>query len=172
MTDLYIPYAAPYLADETTHFGVRNDATFVNCTDNPYAYWGLFSILWQRAQAFIICEHDIIPTDEQLAELRDCGAAWCVFDYDRLGSTVASLGFSRFDPAQLAEYIAAEQWGAMRLTQESIEHLREQATPALTASIPWNQVDGAVFTFLTTRGYTPHRHGTVAHSRARRAVEV
>lgn len=173
MPTIVTPYHRAYLQDDTAKFVKHHQGQLVDVSDDDFAYWRLFAWLWEQRDTFVICEHDVIPTDEQYGELLNCPEAWCAFAYDRLGSTVATMGFCKFDPARLAETLRIEQHGVTRLSQESMEKRDAYAmTPHPDASIPWNQVDGVVWTFLTTRGYNPHIHaGPVEHRREARHGE-
>ncbi len=173
MRTLAVPYHRDYLELATREFGERNNASFADLTDDEFGYWRLFAALWDRGEPFAICEHDVVPTDEQWLELRSCPEPWCVFTYDRLGNWTRTMGFCAFDPQRLAQYIAPEFVSIPRMTQES----REKAVaygnvPAAISTIRWNYVDGVVWTFLDSRGYAPHRHdGIVSHRRERRKGE-
>lgn len=156
---LVIPYVMDLLEPATIRFGTLADARFIDVGDDDFAYWRLFARLWHGGQPFAICEHDIVPTMQQWDELQSCAEPWCVFGYDHLGTDMASMGFCKFVPGALAATLAMEQWDARGLTQESRERRNAYAlAPGENAQVPWGQVDGVVWTFLTTRGYHPHRH--------------
>lgn len=170
MTQLVIPYAPDMLNDQTREFGVRHNAAFMPCF-NDHQYWRVFHGIWNRGSEFVICEHDIIPTDEQYKSLIDCPEPWCVGQYDRLGVITSTLGFAKFDPTRLGG-IRLEQWDAGTIGQAAAEHNLRNANPPATGNIAWNMVDGVVGTFLANRGYAPHVHtnmGLVEHARVRRA---
>lgn len=164
---LFIPYVYGMLEPETAAFGQRHDARFVDLTDDPTGYWRLFARLWETQQPFAICEHDIVPTDAQYRELRECAAAWCAFGYERLGAVTYSLGFTKFDPASLAPQLRID---LPNMTQESREKFAAYGIPpSVDSGIDWRVVDGTVWTFLQARGYNPHRHDSlVEHRRERR----
>lgn len=171
--DLIIPYVSDLLDQGTREFGERNGAAFISMDATPYLYWSLFAGRFLSGEPFAICEHDIVPTDDDWRELQDCPQPWCAFSYDRFGTSIASMGFCKFDPARLGDTLRNDTWYFGQMTQESREHITAQAmTPPIGAEIPWNLVDGVVWTILDTRGYHLHRHGSVAHRRERRAVEV
>ena len=173
MRTLTIPYHAAYLQPETRAFGERNGAQFADLTNDDCAYWRTFAELWYSGSSFAICEHDVVPTDEQWNELRECAEPWCVFAYDRLGNYTRTMGFCGFDPERLGQTIRADQWTIPQMTQESREKQHAYANaPAIVTNILWNHVDGVVWTFLGARGYAPHVHdGLVRHVRDRRKGE-
>ena len=46
------------------------------------AYGRLVRQLWRSQVSVIICEHDVVPTQEQLNTLQACDHDWCSYSYD------------------------------------------------------------------------------------------
>jgi hypothetical protein len=46
------------------------------------AYGRLVRRLWVKGADMVICEHDVVPTRDQLTAIADCGHGWCSYGYD------------------------------------------------------------------------------------------
>jgi hypothetical protein len=49
---------------------------------DPLAYGRLFLSLWRSQATVIIVEHDVVPTEHQLAVIQGCHHDWCSYSYD------------------------------------------------------------------------------------------
>ena len=74
------------------------------------AYLWFFEERWRQGDAFMVCEHDVIPGRDQLAQLEDCPAGWCAFnEYDGGPPT---LSLARFRPAFIGRW--PDIWADLR----------------------------------------------------------
>jgi hypothetical protein len=61
------------------------------------AYGRLVRRLWSEGSTFIICEHDVVPTFNQLQQMASCGHSWCCYRYnDSLYPDGPMFGLVRF----------------------------------------------------------------------------
>lgn len=115
------------------------------------AYGRLFRDLWAGGHTFVICEHDVVPTDAQLADILGCGHGWCSFDYDTdLYSPGPMFGLVRFGAEVMAEHPFMPD-DALTLGNRR-DHECE-----------WWRVDSQVCRSLTIRGVPWHRHTPAVH---------
>lgn len=69
------------------------------------AYGRLWRQLWARGETVIVCEHDVIPSWEQLRRITTCGHDWCSYAYDDgLYPVGPMFGLARFDGRTMAEH--------------------------------------------------------------------
>lgn len=62
-------------------------------------YWTLLEELWRAGRPFIVVEHDVEPTPQQLRELAECEQPLCAYRYQYgAGEPVWALGCTRFGP--------------------------------------------------------------------------
>jgi hypothetical protein len=82
---LVCPYV-PGRLDPDTWLAVIHSKLRYRLVEMPawdeYAYGRLVRRLWAGGMTFIIVEHDVVPTADQLAEIAACGHDWCYYDYD------------------------------------------------------------------------------------------
>lgn len=84
--------------------GLGVDWEVLDATD-PFAYGRLFRQLWADGRTFVICEHDVAPTFDQLYAILTCGHPWCSFAYDDgLYPDGPTFGLVRFDAAVMREW--------------------------------------------------------------------
>lgn len=76
------------------------DADFIS-VPGPDSYRFLLRDLWEQGDPFILVEHDVVPTDAQLAALEDCEQPWCHFGYCP-GDWVPTFGCVRFSAELIA----------------------------------------------------------------------
>lgn len=94
---LYLPYTPEKLHPETRMFGNRHGAVFVDVSLDVYDYARAFFEWWEDRQTFTILEHDIIPTDDDLAEMLSCDRPWCAASYSYPGrADLIAFGFTTF----------------------------------------------------------------------------
>ena len=149
-TMIVCPYVAGKLARPTQEALAMWPAPITWCqlpTDDHGAYGRLFRDLWRRGETFVICEQDIVPTVDQLAEISTCGHDWCYYGYDdNLYPEGPMFGLVRFDGRVMAEHPDA-------------------ADRALSGSdgagwqAPWWHVDSLVCRDLTIRLARPAPEG-------------
>jgi hypothetical protein len=116
------------------------DAGEYPCMD-PFDYGAHFTGLWDRHQAFVIVEWDIIPWPGAVAALLECPKRWCTHCYPvHRGNLTVSFGIGKYIPVGPAP----EEW----------------------SETPWHLLDGAVVPVLQERLGRPHVHEPpVAHAR-------
>jgi hypothetical protein len=69
------------------------------------AYGRLFRRLWEEGETFVIVEHDVVPTGDQLKEILTCGHSWCSYAYDQsLYPPGPYFGLVRFDSSVMAAH--------------------------------------------------------------------
>ena len=80
------------------------------------SYLHFFEYRWRVGSDFIVCEHDVIPTVEQLQQLEDCPAEWCSFNEYDAGPPTLSL--ARFRSSFIAGHrdLWRQLWAANRKT--------------------------------------------------------
>lgn len=119
------------------------------------AYARLFVRLWASGRTFIICEHDIVPTQHQWRSIASCGRDWCFYDYETWRySDGPKFGLARF---------------TRRLTWSHPEAARIALTDETRPSgmVPWWRVDSAMARDLTIRLQTPAPAGDSVEARLR-----
>jgi hypothetical protein len=95
--------------------------------------------LWISAETFILIEHDIAPTDEQIAEIWACPLGWCAFPYHMDGIEATALGCVKFDSELLER------------TPDLVSGIMEQHRN-------WQSLDSMVISELHRRGALEHVH--------------
>lgn len=129
-----IPIIVPYTKLHELTIKAVPDATFIRMEDDDH-YRRLMRSLWERGEAFILVEHDVVPTQVQLSALADCTEPWCHYGYCP-GDWIPTFGCVRFS----AELISN--------------------TPGAFADVswPWGQLDAKFHVFAREAGMTPHWH--------------
>lgn len=102
-------------------------------------YWRILRDCWSFGRSFIVCEHDMLPTPEQIRSLAECSRPWCGFVYFDNGGYRQGLGLTKFD-ARL-----------MRAAPFAIAGIAERG---------WRYLDGQVFAAMRDAGFgsAPHAH--------------
>lgn len=115
------------------------------------AYGRLIRDLWAGGETFVVCEHDIVPTARQLAEIVSCGHPWCSFLYDDdLYPPGPMFGLCRFDSAVL------RQWPLAAEVATIIGNRRD-------TECEWWRVDSLIARDLRIRGVPWVAHDTLVH---------
>lgn len=110
------------------------------------AYGRLLRRLWARGDTFVICEHDVVPTLEQLATLQDCGHGWCSYGYDTaLYPDGPYFGLVKFSAAVLAAHPLAA-------------HVALHTGSGKELEVGWWECDSCLARDLQIRGVEWHRH--------------
>jgi hypothetical protein len=133
---LIVPFTGGLLRAETR--AAVPEAQFVNVGNDPQAYWRLLKRLW-AGTSFMVIEHDIVPTQDQIDELWDCPQEWCAAPYDMGEIETTALGFVRFGFPLLQR--TADLVGGI------IESHRS-----------WNGLDSMIVAELHRRGASEHVH--------------
>lgn len=71
---------------------------------DEYEYGRLLRELWADGQSFLICEHDMRPTREQLLHMLDCDSEFCAGVYPWTTCVGPALGFTRWRDSFIATY--------------------------------------------------------------------
>lgn len=64
--------------------------------DDSDSYWMLLKRQWDRREAFIVLEHDILPWPGALEDLWRCREPWCAFGYHMGGHMGYAFGCTKF----------------------------------------------------------------------------
>lgn len=101
MAAVIVPFVEDMLHEDTLAAvqasGVQYSLWQIDPTDE-HAYPRLFATLWERAETFVILEHDVVPTVEQLWTIIGCDHDWCSFPYGDYNQHVGPVfGLVRFD---------------------------------------------------------------------------
>jgi hypothetical protein len=117
--------------------------------ENSYARL-LRSYMRDGDQSIIVIEQDIIPSVEQLRELRDCDRTWCAYAYP---------------PFEDRDYSDPKQVVGLGLCRMKWAMLHQMAgMPDVWFSLRWDHLDFVFSAFARQLGYVPHQHyGDVRH---------
>ena len=106
---------------------------------DPGAYGRWFRGMWAERRTFVICEQDVVPAPDQLADMGTCGHDWCYTEYQEgIYPPGPMFGLVRFSARIMREHPHAAECAlviGMRRDQEA----------------PWWQVDGLVARDLQIR---------------------
>jgi hypothetical protein len=115
------------------------------------AYGRLVRQLWRSQVGVIICEHDIVPTPEQLTTLQTCDHDWCSYSYDDgLYPRGPMFGLVRFSGRLMADYPHAAEVALVIGKRRDTE-------------AEWWRVDALMARDLTIRGVAWHEHAPAVH---------
>jgi hypothetical protein len=115
------------------------------------AYGRLFRSLWEAKGTFVICEHDVVPTFDQLAAITTCGHGWCSFQYDdELYPPGPMFGLVRFDRSVMLEHPHAAEVALIIGKRRDLE-------------AEWWRVDSLVARDLQIRRVEWVEHGPPVH---------
>ena len=107
------------------------------------SYWALFHRLWHSGEPFLIVEHDIVPTVEQVRSLIECPEVFCAYGYEHEGDRTVALGCTKFGAPLFDNYLLQipDWWAGERPPR-------------------WDEVDGWLHSILPP----VHQHeGSVRH---------
>jgi hypothetical protein len=129
-----------YLALEKTDYDYETE--YVGISDD--AYWTLLAKLWKAGEAFIIVEHDIVPTETALFQLAACDQDWCAWPYDYF-SQAYGLACMKFEAELISRHPnLIEQIAQMSDTEHPPKH--------------WCRLDAWLERTLWASGEPLHRH--------------
>jgi hypothetical protein len=115
------------------------------------AYGRLVRRLWRVQQSFIICEHDVVPTVDQLRRLAVCEGGWCSFSYDDgLYPDGPMFGLVKFSRRTMRDHPHAADVALV------IGKRRDQEAE-------WWRVDALMARDLMIRGVEWHQHEPAVH---------
>jgi hypothetical protein len=132
---------------ETALEALGRPVEMVDVSGSDHAYAALVETLWADGRAFLLVEHDMLPTPAAVAAMEDCPRWWCANPYrvnHQPGETIVGLGFVRFR----AQLLAAEPDAAAAAGRYA------GARPARH----WALVDARLARVLSGRGYQAHHH--------------
>lgn len=117
-------------------------------------YGRYIAMLWDKAEPFILVEHDVVPWPGAVESLQACPEPWCVFAYEagtEFNGDGIPLGCVKFDPVTLGPC--------------PLEPLPGGEYPH------WGSLDGQISSTFLTRNIYPHQHTpAVAHIKLLRSV--
>jgi hypothetical protein len=115
------------------------------------AYGRLVRRLWRVQQTFIICEHDVVPTVDQLKGLARCDADWCSYSYDDgLYPPGPMFGLVKFSRRLMRQHPMAPEVALV------IGKRRDEEAE-------WWRVDALMVRDLKIRGAEWHEHVPAVH---------
>lgn len=154
MTTIVVPFVHGQLHPDTLK-AVRGSGFYNRLVDldplDPGAYGRLVRQLWRSQVTVILCEHDVVPTREQLATLHACGHDWCSYSYDGdLYPAGPMFGLVRLSGSLMADHPHAAEVALVTGRRKDGEAI-------------WWQVDALMARDLKIRGVTWHEHFPVVH---------
>lgn len=154
MTTIIVPYVHGHLAQETM-VAVRSSGYYSRFVDlDPLdlgAYGRLVRQLWRSRSTVIICEHDVVPTREQLTTLHECEHDWCSYSYDGdLYPGGPMFGLVRLSGRMMTEHPHAAEVALITGKRKDLEAV-------------WWQVDALMARDLKIRGVAWHEHSPAVH---------
>ena len=133
---ILIPFSPAFLRPPTREIvGAR----FVDVSSDDQAYWRLLRDLWTDRQSFILIEHDVAPTKEQIDSLWNCPEEWCAYPYSMGDIETTALGCVKFEDSLIER--------TSDLLSGIIERLRD-----------WRSLDVMVVGELHRRRASEHVH--------------
>lgn len=145
----YVPYTAVHPLTAST---APPDATWVDVSCSPVAYWAALRAIWARGETFALLEHDVVCRSEVTAELDACSEPWCVFPYD------------------FCHVECREAWrnmlGCTRFRAEMIAAVPDAVSLIPADNRDWHNMCDGLGANLRAAGFTHHWHGPpVEHHR-------
>lgn len=154
MATVVVPYVHGML-DPRTAIAVQYSGFYCRFVDldprDHGAYGRLFRKLWRSQSTVVICEHDVVPTREQLRAIVTCGHDWCSYNYDSdMYSKGPMFGLVRFSGRLMAEHPEAANCATMVSRELGTER-------------GWWDMDSHVARDLKIRGVEWHEHLPEVH---------
>lgn len=151
---IVVPYVHGSLCLETLA-AVRGSGLYHRLVDldplDPGGYGRLVRQLWRSRCTVIICEHDVVPTFEQLRTLHLCGHDWCSYSYDGdLYPSGPMFGLVRLSGRLMADHPHAAEVALVTGKRKDGE-------------AEWWQVDALMARDLKIRGVEWVEHFPVVH---------
>ncbi len=147
---VYIPHTVRH---PQTALGAPENATWVDVSQSPNAYYAALAHWWERGETFMVLEHDVICRPDVIEEFDACPEPWCLYGY-----------------TEICHRECMEAWrnalGCTRFRKELID-----AVPDALASVPrenwdWHNVCDGLGNNLRAAGFTHHFHEPwVSHHR-------
>lgn len=149
MATVIVPYVHGML-NPGTYRAVRYSGHYYRFVDldpiDPGNYGRLIRQLWRSQATVVICEHDVIPTREQIDTICWCCHDWCGFSYNHPDYHPGpSLGLTRFS----AHLMALSPLTAERATLSDRERGTERG---------WRDLDAYITRDLTIQRVEWHEH--------------
>ena len=114
--------------------------------DDPGAYTSLVLLLWELAETFVICEHDVIVPNSAVRRLLRCKHEWCTFPEPYDGSTPTdTFGLVKVEGSLIARWPDVGEYAAFPLGRHR---------PVKT----WEAIAAEVAHRLRLHGVEPHVH--------------
>lgn len=120
---------------------------FHHVVGDDWAYTDYLQAQWDKRDAFINMEHDIVPWPGAFDALQVCPEFWCFFGY-QAGVDVASCGAAQFGLVRFSHFLI-----------KALPHVWTQMrTDHGATTRPWAYNDIHFFDYATRRGFRPHQH--------------
>jgi hypothetical protein len=119
----------------------------VNVGRSESAYFDLLNKLWAEGRTFLIVEHDIVVTSDELRAMAKCPHEWCANAYPYLGGVYAGLGCVKFSRT-LIKKIPSVMSAVGALGARDLVH----------PSKHWCALDGRLRATLEIAGNNQHKH--------------
>jgi hypothetical protein len=145
------PVLIPYTVRRTkTMAAAPRNATWVDVSCSPIAYYATLLDWWSRGETFMIVEHDICVTPEIIREMDECPEPICRCSY----SDLCCAG-------------CREAWrhhiGCTRFRREVVQSVPD-AMLYPSDNWDWRETCNGLGENLMAAGYGNHWHGSVLHS--------
>ncbi len=133
--NIVVPFTK--LEPATEALARRHGAGFVDVSQDDEAYYRLLTRLWGMGESFLIVEHDIVPAEQVIAEMRDCSEPWCAAPFPQL------LALKTADGQPVRRLQLALTWGLglMRFNAALLRSHPDALERAGSLSRHWHDLD-------------------------------
>lgn len=131
-----------------------SNATWVDVSFSPHAYYAALLWQWAKGETFMVLEHDVVCRPDVIASFDECPEPWCLYPY----APECPCGNPQCREAW------ANALGCTRYRKELIEDVPDALT-AIPRDMPdglpcweWHNVCDGLGAQLRAAGYTHHWH--------------
>ncbi len=127
------------------------DATWIDVSASPVAYYAALSELWERGETFALLEHDVVCRRDVVQAFEECPEPWCAFGY-----------------SDICHESCMEAWsntlGCTRFRKEIIEAVPDACKDMPKQFWDWHNTCDGLGSALRAAGFKHHWHfGWVEH---------
>lgn len=168
--NIYLPWTKihPDTVVALGGYGVKR----VDVRAHPASYPMYFDGRWQQGEAFINVEHDVVPTGDMLAALKECPMPWCWhayadqdidWPYPMLGLVKIGAEMIARTPNMWYRYLhRSAGWNrnpdTQRLEPMERNHPDDLELPPWTTDPPWTHCDEWCAAYARRANVPDHRH--------------
>jgi hypothetical protein len=144
---VFVPYT---VRRQATVDGAPLNATWVDVSVSPVAYYAALLDWWSRGETFMVVEHDVVCSEAIVREMDECPEPWCLFSY-----------------SDLCHPECREAWhnhlGCTRFRSELVEAVPDAVRGAPREDWDWHTACNGLGENLRRAGFSHHWHGSVPH---------